>query len=71
MEGGSKGTTRRDKWFPDTLDWAAVLDTGNGWPMVRDDDTEVGLGDYGEGSMTQSPAHTPPSTMVTETEIEV
>ncbi|EXJ94445.1 hypothetical protein A1O1_02841 [Capronia coronata CBS 617.96] len=42
LEGGSKITTRRDKWFPETLDFSAVLATaGNGWPTVRPGDVEM------------------------------
>jgi hypothetical protein len=56
LEGGSKVTTRRDKWFPETLDFAAVLATGgNGWPQVRLPDIE-----------TFSAAATPASYMATE-----
>ncbi|KIX04267.1 uncharacterized protein Z518_05134 [Rhinocladiella mackenziei CBS 650.93] len=35
LEGGSKESTRRDKWFPESLDFAAVLATGNDWPQSR------------------------------------
>lgn len=38
LEGGSKVSTRRDKWFPESLDFASVLATGNGWPQSRMDD---------------------------------
>jgi len=31
LEGGTKTNTRRDKWFPDTLDFDAVLGTGGVW----------------------------------------
>ncbi len=73
MEGGSKGTTRRDKWFPEELDWNAVLGTGNGWPMVRQNDAPAdgeGVG-LGFSSKEQTPTPTPTSSMATETEIEV
>ena len=75
MEGGSKGTTRRDKWFPEELDWDAVLGTGDRWPMVREDDTPaegemLGFGS-GNGSKEQTPTLTPSSSMATEAEVEV
>ncbi|KIV86769.1 hypothetical protein PV11_02361 [Exophiala sideris] len=38
LEGGTKGSTRRDKWFPEILDYSAVLATGNGWPQFSPDD---------------------------------
>ncbi|OAP65764.1 hypothetical protein AYL99_01736 [Fonsecaea erecta] len=38
LEGGNKSTVRRDKWFPEDLDWSAVMRTGNEWPQARDVD---------------------------------
>ncbi|KAJ9495260.1 hypothetical protein H2202_009287 [Exophiala xenobiotica] len=35
LEGGSKGSVRRDKWFPEGLDFPAVLATGNTWPQLK------------------------------------
>lgn len=35
LEGGTKANTRRDKWFPDTLDFDAVLVTGGMWPHTE------------------------------------
>ena len=35
LEGGSKDSTRRDKWFPEGLDFLAVTATGNGWQQMR------------------------------------
>ncbi|KAH0834409.1 hypothetical protein AYO21_09390 [Fonsecaea monophora] len=50
LEGGNKKTVRRDKWFPEELDWAAVMRTGNEWPQAREADT-----------WDSSPAQTPSS----------
>ncbi|OQU99073.1 hypothetical protein CLAIMM_04763 isoform 1 [Cladophialophora immunda] len=36
LEGGTKDTVRRDKWFPEELDWGAVMRTGNEWPQTKD-----------------------------------
>ncbi|EXJ84821.1 hypothetical protein A1O3_05494 [Capronia epimyces CBS 606.96] len=60
LEGGSKVTTRRDRWFPETLDYSAVLATGgNGWPQVRTGEVEL-----------PSAAPTPSSSMATEIECD-
>ncbi|ETI21069.1 hypothetical protein G647_07413 [Cladophialophora carrionii CBS 160.54] len=79
MEGGDKGTTRRDKWFPEQLDWDAVLGTGNSWPMARDDDYLVTTRGEEEGSRSdmgskeQTPSPVPSGSMdkATDTEVEV
>lgn len=55
LEGGNKGSTRRDKWFPEILDLSAVLATGNGWPQFRPDEMS-------------SAGATPSSSMATEVE---
>jgi sorting nexin-8 len=59
MEGGTKDTTRRDKWFTEELDWDAVLRTGGNWPTARADDVvkEEPSGPASEG--TSTPASTP------------
>ncbi|KIY01672.1 uncharacterized protein Z520_01809 [Fonsecaea multimorphosa CBS 102226] len=42
LEGADKSTVRRDKWFPEELDWGAVMRTaGNEWPQARDRDVEA------------------------------
>ncbi|KEF54100.1 uncharacterized protein A1O9_09895 [Exophiala aquamarina CBS 119918] len=35
LEGGTKASTRRDKWFSDSLDFDAVLVTGGVWPHAQ------------------------------------
>ncbi|KIW21105.1 hypothetical protein PV08_01684 [Exophiala spinifera] len=42
LEGGNKGTTRRDRWFPDGLDFSAVLATGNAWPQLGSEESYSG-----------------------------
>lgn len=37
LEGGSKESTRRERWFPKELDFDSVLQTGNNWPTIRED----------------------------------
>lgn len=32
-EGGDKASTRRERWFPESLNLQAVLGTGNNWPQ--------------------------------------
>lgn len=32
-EGGDKASTRRERWFPESLNLQAVLQTGNNWPQ--------------------------------------
>lgn len=60
LEGGTKVNTRRDKWFPESLDFSAVFATGgNGWPQFRPGEVEV-----------FSAAATPSSSMATELEGE-
>ncbi|EXJ55507.1 hypothetical protein A1O7_08435 [Cladophialophora yegresii CBS 114405] len=81
MEGGDKGTTRRDKWFLEALDWDAVLGTGNGWPTARDDDSlllttrgeEEGSRSAGMDSKEQTPSPIPSGRMdkATDTDVEV
>ncbi|KIW97910.1 uncharacterized protein Z519_01494 [Cladophialophora bantiana CBS 173.52] len=39
LEGGNKSTVRRDRWFPEELDWHAVMRTGNEWPQAKHADT--------------------------------
>ncbi|KAI1615124.1 telomere length regulation protein [Exophiala viscosa] len=53
LEGGTKVSTRRDKWFPEILNFSAVLATGNGWPQFRSDELS-------------SAGATPSSSMATE-----
>ncbi|KIW64027.1 hypothetical protein PV04_08988 [Phialophora macrospora] len=76
MEGGDKGTTRRDKWFPEELDWNAVLGTGNNWPMARDGDSPTTRGEEegfrsDVGSKEQTPSATPSSSTTAGTEVQV
>jgi sorting nexin-8 len=62
VEGGDKSTTRRDKWFPESLDFAAVLGTGgNGWPQVRPDEVSC-------SPSADTPADTPASSTSMATE---
>lgn len=71
LEGGSKVTTRRDKWFPEELDWNAVMETGGGWPIVND---EFSASPLGSASASASVVQTPtpsPSAMVDEDELGV
>ena len=60
LEGGDKGSTRRDKWFPEQLDWDAVLKTGGGWPAVRE----------GEEPASRSVSAAPTPSPSTATEVE-
>jgi DNA polymerase III delta prime subunit len=76
MEGGNKGTTRRDKWFPEELDWDAVLGTGNDWPTARDEDCPTTRGEEeglrsDMGSKEQTPGTTSSSSTNTEPEVKV
>ncbi|KAJ9613202.1 hypothetical protein H2200_003143 [Cladophialophora chaetospira] len=71
MEGGNKGTTRRDKWFPEELDWDAVLGTGNGWPMVGDEETNASEIASGVVSNEETPTATPSSSLATDVGVEV
>ena len=39
LEGGSKANTRREKWFPERMDFDKVMQTaGKGWPLWTQDD---------------------------------
>lgn len=53
LEGGDKGTVRRDRWFSERLDIDTVLRTGNAWPQLRSDEAS-------------SAAATPVSSVATE-----
>lgn len=55
LEGGNKGTTRRDRWFPDGLDFCAVLATGNAWPQLKSEELYLGP-ETPSSSMTTDPA---------------
>ncbi|KIW60635.1 hypothetical protein, variant [Exophiala xenobiotica] len=57
LEGGSKGSTRRDKWFPEGLDFPAVLATGNAWPQLKPEEAYFA-------------PDTPSSSMATDGEVE-
>ncbi|KAK6381243.1 hypothetical protein LTS17_004300 [Exophiala oligosperma] len=54
LEGGNKGTTRRDRWFPDGLDFSAVLATGNAWPQLKPEESYSGP-DTPASSITTDP----------------
>ncbi|KAL2409817.1 hypothetical protein ABEF92_006946 [Exophiala dermatitidis] len=71
LEGGTKASTRRDRWFPESLDFAEVLaSAGDGWPKVL-----VGLRPEEDASQAgqveaeiSSAAATPASSMAMEGE---
>ncbi|KAL2444134.1 hypothetical protein ABEF95_015138 [Exophiala dermatitidis] len=71
LEGGTKASTRRDRWFPESLDFASVLaSAGDGWPKVV-----VGLRPEEDASQAgqveveiSSAAATPASSMAMEGE---
>lgn len=55
LDGGTKANTRRDRWFPEGLNWVEVLGTGGSWPQPRTDD----LGIEGGSSLAATPTPTP------------
>ena len=67
VEGGSKGSTRRDKWFPEQLDWDAVLKTGGSWPMFVDEDSGIEVSTSEMGSTAATPA----SSILTAPDVEI
>jgi sorting nexin-8 len=61
LEGGSKASTRDEKWFPKKTDYAAILRTGGSWPLWAGETTE-GITDESStatGSRTESTATSP------------
>ncbi|KAG9795999.1 hypothetical protein KCU88_g53, partial [Aureobasidium melanogenum] len=61
LEGGTKTSTRRDRWFPESLDFAAVLaSAGDGWPKVlvgpEKDASQAGLVEVEMSSAAATPA---------------
>lgn len=56
LEGGQRGTTRRERWFSKALDFGAVLATGgSGWPSMLELSSELAAAHDVEG-WTASPA---------------
>ena len=48
LEGGTKITTRREKWFPNELNFAKVMETGGkGWQTLQETETRSGQGSIG------------------------
>ena len=70
MEGGHKGTTRRDKWFPEELDLDAVLKTGSRWPTLRVEDSDESRVDSDVVSKEQTPTPTPSSSKAASVDVE-
>ena len=61
LEGGSKASTREEKWFPKRTDYAAILRTGGSWPSWAGEATEGSTDEDSSatGSRTESTATSP------------
>jgi DNA polymerase III delta prime subunit len=61
MEGGSKTSTRDEKWFPKATDYDALLQTGGAWPQWANELRRTGFDESTEGSEsgTESEANSP------------
>lgn len=56
LEGGTKVSTRRDKWFTDSLDFDAVLATGGAWPHAQPLHLEESIEETGSVGVASSSA---------------
>lgn len=61
LEGGSKASTREEKWFPKRTNYAAVLQTGGEWHLWEDQVTRLSSDEssIGTGSRTESTVASP------------
>ena len=61
LEGGSKASTREEKWFPKRTDYAAILGTGGSWPSWPGEAAEGSTDESfsATGSRTESTATSP------------
>lgn len=61
LEGGSKASTREEKWFPRRTDYSAVLQTGGEWHSWEDEFTRLSSSQSSRGteSRTESTVASP------------
>jgi hypothetical protein len=61
LEGGSKASTREEKWFPKRTNYAAVLQTGGKWHLWEDQVTRLSSDEssIGTGSRTVTTVASP------------
>jgi DNA polymerase III delta prime subunit len=61
IEGGSKASTRDEKWFPKATDYDSLLQTGGAWPQWGNELSRTGFDESTEGSesRTESEATSP------------
>lgn len=59
LEGGSKASTREEKWFPNRTNYAAMLQTGGAWPLWADKATGTSSDESPEGSESRTESAAP------------